>query len=163
MVREIDCGELDMRIAADGSWWYRGSRIDRPSLVKLFASVLRREADGSYWLVTPAERGRITVDDLPFVIVEMQVAGEGRDRSIRMRTNLDEWLRLGADHPLRVEEGAHGKRLCVAVRNGLEAVLARPVWYELAALVIGEADQADAIQLWSDGACFDLSTLADTI
>ena len=73
----IDCGDFDIRIARDGTWFYRGSPINRLALVKLFASVLRRDADGSYWLVTPAERGRITVEDAPFLAVALTVAGKG--------------------------------------------------------------------------------------
>lgn len=71
------CGDFDFRIARDGTWFYRGSPIGRKPLVRLFSTVLRRENDGSFWLVTPAERGRITVDDAPFVAVEMEVTGEG--------------------------------------------------------------------------------------
>src|SRR4051794_26233004 len=78
----IDCGDLEMRIARDGTWFYRGSPIGRLPLVKLFASVLRREADGRYWLVTPAERGRIEVEDVPFLAVEVTVEGEGRDQRL---------------------------------------------------------------------------------
>src|SRR6202035_858787 len=85
-----DCGDLDMRIARDGTWFYRGSPIGRLPLVKLFASVLRREADGDYWLVTPAERGRIRVDDVPFVAVELTADGEGRAQLLTFRTNMDD-------------------------------------------------------------------------
>src|ERR1700676_273300 len=82
-----ELGDLDMRIARDGTWFYRGSPINRMSLVTLFASVLRREPDGSYWLVTPAERGRVTVEDAPFVAVAVDVQGEGHDRRLFFRTN----------------------------------------------------------------------------
>ena len=90
-----DARWLGLRITHDGTWLYRGSPIRRKELVKLFASVLRREADGSYWLVTPVERGRIEVDDVPFVAVELAVAGTGSaQQRLRLRTNLDEWLTL---------------------------------------------------------------------
>src|SRR5271163_1275683 len=82
------CGDFDMRIARDGTWFYRGSPIGRPALVKLFASVLRREAGGEYWLVTPAERGRILVEDAPFTAVELTVEGAGGTQALRFRTNL---------------------------------------------------------------------------
>ena len=98
-----------MRIARDGAWFYRGSPIGRLPLVKLFASVLRREADGSYWLVTPAERGRIEVEDVPFLAVELTVAGEGRGQQLIFRTNLDDIVTAGPDHPLRVETAASGE------------------------------------------------------
>src|SRR6201993_1762027 len=88
----IDCGDLDMRIARDGTWFYRGSPIGRLPLVKLFASVLRREADGRYWLVTPAERGLVEVEDVPFLAVAVTVEGEGRDQRLIFRTNLDEFV-----------------------------------------------------------------------
>ena len=114
-----------MRIARDGTWYYRGSPINRPALVKLFASVLRREDDGSYWLVTPAERGRVVVEDAPFIAVALDVEGEGRDQRLIFRTNLDEIVAAGPDHPLRVETAADGTPApYVLLRPGLEARLA---------------------------------------
>lgn len=128
----IDCGDLDMRIARDGTWYYRGSPIGRLALVKLFASVLRREADGRYWLVTPAERGRIEVEDAPFLAVELTVEGEGHDRELMFRTNLDEFVTAGSANPLRVKTAASGEpRPYILVRDRLEAKLARSVFYEL--------------------------------
>src|SRR6184192_501809 len=103
-----ELGDLDMRIARDGTWYYRGSPINRIPLVKLFASVLRREADGSYWLVTPAERGRVIVEDVPFVAVVVEVQGTGRAQQLIFRTNLDDIVTAGPDHPLRVETAADG-------------------------------------------------------
>jgi hypothetical protein len=154
----IDRGDLDMRIARDGTWFYRGSPIGRLPLVKLFASVLRREADGRYWLVTPAERGRVEVDDVPFLAVAMTVEGEGRDQQLIFRTNLDEFVTAGPDHPLRVETAASGEPApYIRVRDGLEARLARPVFYELVELgteePIGEATQ---FGVWSRGVFFRL-------
>jgi hypothetical protein len=142
----IDRGDLNMRIARDGTWFYRGSPIGRLPLVKLFASVLRREADGRYWLVTPAERGRVEVEDVPFLAVAVTVEGEGRDQRLILRTNLDEFVTAGPDNPLRVETAASGEPApYILVRNGLEARLARPVFYELVELgteePIGEATQ----------------------
>src|SRR5919198_2645230 len=101
--RPAELGDLDMRIARDGTWHYRGSPINRIPLVKLFASVLRRETDGSYWLVTPAERGRVIVEDAPFIAVAVETQGAGRDQRLIFRTNLDEIVTAGPDHPLRVE------------------------------------------------------------
>src|SRR5690242_17817041 len=97
-----DCGDLEIRIARDGTWSYRGSPIGRAPLVRLFASVLRREADGSYWLVTPAERGRVAVDDVPFTAVELTVEGEGREQALIFRTNVDDSVTADENHPLRV-------------------------------------------------------------
>jgi hypothetical protein len=128
----IDCGDLEMRIACDGTWYYRGSPIGRLALVQLFASVLRREADGRYWLVTPAERGRIEVEDAPFLAVELTVEGEGHGQELIFRTNLDEFVTVGPDNPLRVETAASGEpRPYILVRDDLDARLARPVFYEL--------------------------------
>src|SRR5690348_16935767 len=97
-----DCGDLEIRIARDGTWSYLGSPINRAPLVRLFASVLRREPDGSYWLVTPAERGRVTVDDVPFAAVELTVEGEGREQALIFRTNIDDSVTADEEHPLRV-------------------------------------------------------------
>jgi uncharacterized protein len=154
----IDRGDLGIRIARDGSWYYRGSPIGRLPLVKLFASVLRREADGSYWLVTPAERGRIEVEDVPFLAVELTVAGEGRDRRLIFRTNLDDIVTAGPDNRLRVETAANGEPApYIFVRGELEARLVRPVFYDLVDLG-AEEEIAGASQfgVWSNGAFFSL-------
>lgn len=127
------CGQIDMRIARNGSWHYMGSPISRPAMVKLFASILRREVDDSYVLVTPVEKCGIRVDDAPFVAVEATVAGEGADRLIAFRTNVDDIVPLDADHPLRIsvhpETGEPSPY--VLVRDRLEALIARPVYYQL--------------------------------
>jgi len=154
----IDCGDLDIRITHDGTWFYRGSPIGRLPLVKLFASVLRREADRRYWLVTPAERGRIEVEDVPFLAVAVTVEGEGRDQRLIFRTNLDEFVTAGPDNPLRVQTTASGEPApYILVRDELEARLARPVFYELVELgteePIGETTQ---FGVWSKGVFFRL-------
>jgi hypothetical protein len=154
----IDCGNLDIRITRDGTWFYRGSPIGRLPLVKLFASVLRREADGSYWLVTPAERGRIEVEDVPFLAVELTVAGEGRDRRLIFRTNLDDIVTAGPDNRLRVETAANGEPApYILVRGELQARLVRSVFYDLVDLG-AEEEIAGASQfgVWSNGAFFSL-------
>ena len=148
---------LGLRILQDGTWLYRGSPITRIELVKLFASVLRREADGSFWLVTPVERGRIEVDDAPFVVVELAVEGTGRTQTLRVRTNVDEWLTLGPRQVLRLRRPADqaadaGPVPYVEVRAGLEARLARSVYYEL--VERGEERMQDGRQrfgVWSEG------------
>ena len=153
---------LGLRILSNGTWLYRGSPIDRMELVRLFASVLRREPDGSYWLVTPAERGRIEVDDAPFVAVELAADGTGTDQMLRLRTNVDEWLTLGPDHALwlrpPVDMAAEaGPVPYVEVRAGLEARLARPVYYELVELA-EERLEGDRRRfgVWSNGVFFAL-------
>jgi hypothetical protein len=153
---------LGLRIAQDGTWLYHGSPIGRKELVKLFASVLRREADGGYWLVTPVERGRIAVDDAPFVAVELVHEGTGARQKLRLRTNLDEWLTLGAAHRLELrrragEASEAGLVPYVEVRAGLEARLARSVYYELVEL--GEERREHGrgrFGVWSDGCFFAL-------
>lgn len=154
----------DMRIARDGTWFYHGSPIGRIALVKLFSTVLRRDDAGDYWLITPAERGRITVEDAPFIAVEVQASGEGRDRILSFRTNLDEWVTAGADHPIRVVEGgAPGAELSdspapyILVRDRLEARIGRAVFYELVGLA-EERQTAQGVELgvWSEQIFFPL-------
>lgn len=160
-----ELGDLDMRIARDGAWYYRGSPIGRLPLVKLFASVLRRHPDGSYWLVTPAERGRIDVEDVPFLAVELTLAGDGRARQLIFRTNLDEIVTAGPDHPLRVETAANGEpQPYILVRDGLEARLARPVFYELAELGAAEEVAGERqFGVWSDCTFFRLGDPGEDI
>jgi hypothetical protein len=136
-----ECGDLPFLIKRDGTWLYCGSPIGRKELVCLFASVLRREEDGSYWLQTPAERGRIEVEDVPFLAVELDWSGVGRDQKLTFRTNIDEIITAGRDNPIRV---AHDILTCeptpyLRVRAGagrhfIEARISRAVYYELVAL-----------------------------
>lgn len=155
----IDCGDLNMRIAQDGTWFYHGSPIGRKPLVKLFASVLRREANGEYWLVTPVERGRVAVEDAPFTAVELAAEGAGQDQVLRFRTNLDEWVEAGPERPIRVAPGdaRSGPRPYVLVRDGLEALILRPVFYELVSLAVPKTCGAQELGVWSHGAFFPLS------
>ena len=159
----VELRDLDMRIAPDGTWYYRGSPINRPALVKLFASVLRRESDGSYWLVTPAERGRVVVEDAPFTAVALDVEGEGRDRRLIFRSNLDEIVAAGPEHPLRVETEADGTPSpYILMRPGLEARIARSVFYELAELGGEETiDGEKKFGVWSEGLFFELGDPGD--
>jgi uncharacterized protein len=154
--------ELGLRIASDGEWLYQGSPIRRIELVKLFASVLRREADGSYWLVTPVERGRILVEDAPFVAVELDREGEGIGQRLRVRTNLDQWVTIGPRHPMRLRRPAcvaddSGPAPYVEVLDGLEARLVRSVFYELAELAEERlVDGRVRMGVWSEGDFFVL-------
>jgi len=165
--RAQSCGDFAIRITRDGRWHYRGSPIDRKELVCLFASVLRREEDGSFWLETPVERGRIEVEDAPFLAVEMfwrqcpDVDGNPR-QCLTFRTNLDEIVTADPAHPIRV-------RLCpktrqpspyVTIRPGLEARLTRSVFYELVALAEAEAiDGRQVLGVWSEGVFFPIDDL----
>ena len=156
------CGKIDIRIARDGSWLYHGSPIGRKPMVKLFASVLRRKSDGSYWLVTPAERIEIRVDDSPFVAVALIAEGAGRESLLIFVTNLDEEVNAGPDHPIRVAfDPATGEPTpYVAVRDDLEARIVRSVYYELVARCVeGWVDGRRVLGVWSGGAFFPLGNL----
>jgi len=129
------CGDLDMRIAADGTWYYLKTPIGRPALVKLFASVLKRE-DDKYFLVTPVEKCRITVEDAPFVAVELAVEDGASGRVFNFRTNVDDWVACGPEHPLRFEPepGTGGLKPYLHVRRGLWAKVTRALFFDLVAL-----------------------------
>ena len=129
------CGDIDMRIAADGTWFYMNSPIGRKPLMKLFAAVLRHDPDGKYYLVTPVEKCGIRVDDAPFVAIRMAVAGAGLDQVIRFETNTDDEVVVDAGHRLRFETERHtgGLKPYVLVRAGLEALVSRALFYDLVA------------------------------
>ncbi len=147
-----------IRIARDGTWHYLGTPINRMPLVKLFSTVLRRE-DDRYLLVTPVERGLIDVDDAPFVAVEVIVEGEGRATRLTFRTNLDEEILAGPEHPIRVEidPATEEPAPYIQVRDNLEALIARPVFYELVELAEEVLNRQEIeLQIWSDGMVFSL-------
>ena len=141
------CGDLDMRIAADGTWFYLKTPIGRPALVKLFASVLKREA-GKYFLVTPVEKVGITVDDAPFTAVEMKAEGEGAARTLSFRTNVDDWVTCGKDHALRFEpeDETGGLKPYLHVRSDLWALVTRALFYDLVEL--GEERDVDGKRMF---------------
>lgn len=138
-----DCGEIDIRISAEGVWYHCGSPIGRPAMVRLFSSLLRRDPDGRTYLVTPVEKCAITVEDVPFVAVELQVVGSGEAQRLALRTNVDDVVAVDAAHPLRfaVDPANGGLKPYVLVRGRLEARLSRPVLYDLVEL--GEAQEID--------------------
>lgn len=150
--------DLQMRIAADGTWFYQGTPINRLPLVKLFATVLRREADGRYWLVTPVERGLIQVDDAPFVAVDCWAEGGGKDQVLHFRSNLDHEVAAGPEHPLRIQEDRESgePRPYVLVRPGLEALINRPVFYRLVEMAVPADEDPERLGLWSGGLFFPL-------
>ena len=127
------CGDLDMEIKADGTWFYLGTPIGRMPLVQLFSTVLRKDTDGKTYLVTPVEKVGIRVVDAPFIAVEMSVTGEGDAQKITFRTNVGDVVEAGPEHPLRFvdEPETGGLKPYVLVRGRLEALVARPVMYEL--------------------------------
>jgi hypothetical protein len=157
-------GQFSMTISADGSWHYQGSKIPRPALVKLFATALQRAADGSYWLVTPIEAGRVEVEDVPFTIVELDCPEPGPGQTIQFRTNLDEWLQLDAEHPLAMRPPPEGGppapyvvvRPAAGTRLSLEARLLRAVFYHLVELAEPAGDE---LVLRSAGQTFSLGRL----
>lgn len=156
------CGHFNIRIARDGTWFYHGSPITRKPLVQLFASVLQRDDAGRYLLVTPAERGMIDVDDAPFTAVALSVSGSGQSRRLAFRTNLDDEVTAGADHPIRVVENAATGEPSpyLRVRGRLDALIARPVFYELVELGVSERlDGAEVFGVWSDRHFFPLGKL----
>ncbi|UAJ09300.1 DUF1285 domain-containing protein [Glacieibacterium megasporae] len=147
------CGDSDMRIAADGTWFHGGTPIGRPELVRLFSTILRREADGGYVLVTPGEKLDIVVDDAPFVAVAVTSEGEGMSRQLAFRLNTGDHVVAGPDNLLRVETADDGTpRPYVHIRGGLDALVNRATFYELADWAI--AEDAAPPGLWSGGVFF---------
>ena len=164
-----ECGDMPFLVQRDGSWLYRGSPIGRKELVCLFSSVLTRDAAGDYFLETPVERGRIQVEDTPWIAVEMdwKQCGSGRNQCLSFRTNVDQVVTAGPDHALRV---AHNALTCepvpyIHVRHGqgahaLEARIARPVYYELVAIAVpGWVNGCEKLGVWSCGVFFPLGDL----
>lgn len=148
------CGELDIRIKRDGSWHYLGSPIGRQRLVRLFSTVLRRDDDDRYYLVTPVEKIGITVDDAPFLAVAMQVTGEGKEQVLSFETNVGDSVTVDHDHPMRFEIDAETGEPApyVLVRARLEALINRAVFYDLVELgVEEEVDGETWFGVWSSG------------
>jgi len=147
------CGDIGMKIRADGVWLYQGSPIGRMPLVKLFAGVLRKDADGRHYLVTPAEKVDVDVEDAPFLAVEMEVRGSGHAQSLIFRTNVDDIVAAGPEHPLRfaVEASSGGLKPYLLVRGRLEALVTRALYYDLVELAL---DEGNGFGLWSGGAFF---------
>jgi uncharacterized protein len=148
------CGDIDMRIAADGTWFYMNSPIGRKPLVKLFASVMRHDEDGRYYLVTPAEKCGITIEDAPFVAIRMATQGEGRDQVITFETNTDDVVTVDDAHPIRVanESGTGGLKPYVLVRARLEALVSRALFYDLVERgTVEDCDGERWFGVWSSG------------
>ncbi len=156
--------EVDLRIARDGTWFHEDVAITRPALVKLFAKVLQRDADGRFWLVTPAERAEVRVQDAPFVAVDVEAQDDGGERRLEFRTNVDDRVVADAEHPIRVAfVGPRAEPApYVLVRDGLEALIARPVYYRLVGLgVEAVRDGRAVLGVWSAGVFFPLGELAE--
>ena len=148
------CGDIGMAIRRDGLWMYQNSPIGRKPLVKLFSRVLRKDADGKHYLVTPVEKVDVAVEDAPFLGVEMEVAGTGREQQLTFRTNVDDVVRCAPEHPLRfeAEAGSGGLKPYLLVRGRLEALVTRAVYYDLVELAVTEVlDGHEQFGVWSGG------------
>ncbi len=146
------CGDIGLKICRDGTWLYRGSPIGRVGMIKLFASILRKDADGQTYLVTPAEKVDVEVEDAPFLAVEMAIDGTGPSQRLTLRTNVDDVVAIDAEHPIRFQPQTPdgGLKPYVLVRGKLEALCTRAVYVELVAIAaIGEDDQD--LGFWSGG------------
>ncbi|MEO9778862.1 MAG: DUF1285 domain-containing protein [Sedimentitalea sp.] len=148
------CGDLDMRIARDGTWFYLGTPIGRFELVKLFSSILKKE-DDKYFLVTPVEKVGITVDDAPFVAVDFEASGAGQDQVLTFNTHVGDAAMAGPDHPIRVERDAETGEPSpyVMIRAGLEALIDRKSFYRLVEL---GSHYDNWFGLWSSGEFFPI-------
>ncbi len=155
------CGDLDMRIAVDGTWFYLGTPIGRPGLVRLFSTILRREEDGGYVLVTPVEKVGIKVDDAPFVAVRVDAIGEGEAQSLQFTTNVGDVTVAGPTNSIRVtfRGEAREPRPYVHVRAGLEARISRAVFYELVNLSAERSiGVGRVLGVWSGSTFFSLGS-----
>jgi uncharacterized protein len=150
----LNSGTSEMRIAADGKWYHQGGEITRPAMIRAFSSLLRCEADGSHWLVTPQQKLSIKVEDAPFTAVELQNEGSGPDRKLAFRLNSDDLVIAGPGHEIALR----GDLPYLHVRDGLWAKVARAVYYELAELALTE--NPDAPVIWSNGTMFEIGSLA---
>lgn len=158
-----DCGDLDMRIARDGTWFYLGTPIGRKELVRLFSTILRKDGE-RYVLVTPVEKVGIQVDDAPFVAVDFEATGESRDQVLTFQTNVGDHTTAGPDAPIRVERDPETGEPSpyVLVRSNLEALIDRKSFYRL--VEIGTHHEVDGetwFGLWSGGMFFPIIPSAD--
>lgn len=150
------CGEIDIRIARDGTWFHQGSPIGRREIVRLFSTILRKDGQ-DYFLVTPVEKMRIRVDDAPFIAVLLDAVGEGHDQRLTFTTNVGDEVTAGPQNPIRVHSDARtgAPAPYVHVRNGMEARIARTVFYQLAELAVAQPG-TDQLGVWSGGVLFVL-------
>jgi uncharacterized protein len=158
------CGDIGMRIRADGTWFYQGSPIGRMQLVKLFASVLRRDVDQKHYLVTPVEKVDVAVDDAPFLAVEMEVRKPGQGQSLTFRTNVDDIVVCDRVHPIWfvLEPRSGGLKPYLRVRGQLSALVTRALYYDLVELAIPRSGAAgEPVGIWSSGTFFPLAAGAE--
>jgi len=149
------CGEMDMVIKRDGSWWHEGTRITRDRLVRLFSTILRKDDDGIHYLVTPVEQIAIKVEVAPFIATRVDIVGEGEDQSLVFTTNMDDLAEAGPEHPITVhiDPDTGEPTPLVRVRGRLDALMARPVFYELAEAAV---ERDGVMGVWSGGEFYPL-------
>jgi hypothetical protein len=153
------CGDLDMRIASDGTWFYMGTPIGRPALVRLFSTILKRE-NGKHFLVTPVEKVGIRVDDAPFLAVEMRKENNDGGNTLRFRTNVDDWVTCDADHRLRFEAASDGGLTpYLHIRSELWAKVTRPLYYDL--VDMGEERMIDGREMFGVASAGEFFAMAD--
>jgi uncharacterized protein len=152
------CGDIGMAIRRDGTWIYQNSPIGRAALVKLFASILRKDTDGRTYLVTPAEKVDVDVEDAPFLAVEMAVEGSGDKQALTFRTNVDDVVAVGPEHPLRFcrQDPTGGLKPYVLVRGRLEALVTRAVYADLVALASPRVGEVGPLGVWSGGVWWEM-------
>ena len=158
------CGDIGMRIAADGTWYYMNSPIGRKPLMRLFSTVLRRDEDAKYYLVTPVEKCGVEVEDAPFLAIAMSIEGKGRDQRLKFQTNVEDEVVVDDDHPLRfeTEQGTDGLKPYVLVRGRLEALVNRPIFYDLvAAGTVEPVDAEDWFGVWSSSRFWPMAPAAE--
>lgn len=156
------CGDLDMRIARDGTWFYLGTPIGRKPLVKLFSSIIRRDGD-DYFLVTPVEKVGIKVDDAPFVAIDFEAEGEGQDQVLHFVTQVDDEVTAGPDHPIRVVRAEDGEPSpYIHIRRNLEALIDRKSFYRLVEIgAVAAHEGEDWFGVWSSGQFFPIIPAAE--
>ena len=159
------CGDLDIRIDRNGDWYYRGSIISRVEMVRLFSSAISRDSHGSYWLITPAEKGLIHVDDVPVLAVAMTVSGKGRKQVLNFETNVGDTVTADRDHPIRVIHNPEtGEPVpYVTIRPRIEARIKHSVYYDLVALgTEKKVDHVPLFGIWSSGIFFSMGKLDES-
>ena len=152
------CGDIGLKIRADGVWLYQASPIGRMTLVKLFASILRKDADGKTYLVTPAEKIDVEVEDAPFLAVDMAIVGEGSQQALTFRTNVDDVVTVDAEHALRFvrQDPDGGLKPYILVRGRIEALVTRAVYADLVALAVPRDARSPALGIWSGGTWWEM-------
>ena len=158
---QVICENIDMYIDRNGNWYHQGSPIRRIELVRLFASVLKRDADGDYWLITPAEMAKIAVEDVPFLAVELFRTGDGTKQNLSLRTNLDAIITINERHPIRItiNYDTGEPTPYVVLDKTIEAKISRAVYYELVSLCVEKHHGSEILGVWSEKVFFSLGTL----